>query len=118
MPPTEPVAGKIWKLLQKGFPMHQLNSALLLLLEIPWTSLMVEQMHASAATLTRLHPNMELEAILVRAGISGLHRLIPKPTVLERQIASLKATLKTFFLKHRIPVTGRHLYVADIFPLP
>ena len=60
---------------------------------------------------------MEMEAILVRAGITGLQRLIPKPTVLEKQIASLKAKLKTFVLKRRISLTGRQLYFADIHAL-
>ena len=56
-PPQDPVAAKIWSLLQIGYPMPQLLKGLELLSSCTWTTSFTEKLHASSSLCRRHHPD-------------------------------------------------------------
>eukprot|EP00969_Alexandrium_andersonii_P121553 5373634-Alexandrium_andersonii.AAC.1 len=78
--PQEAVASKIWRLLQLGYSKAMLVAGVRLLMQCSWSTATAEQLHASAALIKRHHPDYQSEALVVRAFVHSLRRLLPGPS--------------------------------------
>ena len=83
--PSEPTAGKIYRLLQMGWNREELKTALRLAAEVPWGTKVVEEIHASGACVRKFHPEIGPEALRVRALVHSVRRMVPTETSEERQ---------------------------------
>ena len=61
------VAWKVRRLLQAGFHLHNIKRGLMLMREISWSMLPVEQAHGSTGSIHKLHPMMGSEVISRRS---------------------------------------------------
>ena len=61
------VATKIWDMMQDKWNMKILMQMIDLLGDCPWTTAVVEQLHASAATIARFHPEYVILQLLARS---------------------------------------------------
>ena len=61
------VAWKVRRLLQAGFHLHNIKRGLMLMREISWSTLPVEQAHGSTGSIHKLHPMMGSEVISRRS---------------------------------------------------
>ena len=75
------VAWKIQRVLQAGFNKNKIKRGLMLIREIPWSTLAVEQTYGTTASIHKLHPLMEMKLQNV---IERLRRTRPR-WVSERQ---------------------------------
>ena len=51
-----------------------------LIQDIEWTTIAAEQQHASAATLSRYHPEYGLKTLIARALVFSTNRILPGKT--------------------------------------
>ena len=115
---TEPIRDscthKIRLLLQMGFNRSQLVAAVSLFKEIPWSSIPVEQSHASAAVLHRFHPEYSVEMLATRATLHQMRHLFQDPA--ESRVEA-RAAHRLQKLKHKVPekVSGKHAFLAHLF---
>ena len=65
--PAEPVACRIWHLMQLGVCREEVVAGLRLLLDAPWSSEAVEQGHAAASRLIRRHKDLGVKRCMTRA---------------------------------------------------
>ena len=93
--PFEPVAWKIWKLMQPPlcYPLEMLVLAIKLLGDCPWSTAFIEQLHASAATIHRLHPDYFAPQLLLKSTVHALNRLLPTLSPEEKNLQAEEASL-------------------------
>eukprot|EP00969_Alexandrium_andersonii_P125452 5545857-Alexandrium_andersonii.AAC.1 len=115
--PSEPVACKIYRLLQLGFNRAQLDAALRLLAEVPWSTASVEQQHASATLVKRAHPDYLAETLVLRAMVHSLRLLLPHSSADERQLKRALATKARLEGKRPQGLTGRQLYLKELLEM-
>ena len=111
-PVSEPVTAKIQKLLQLGFNRVQIEQAVRLLGQIPWTTTTVEQGHGSTAIIHRLHRQYGEETLCRRAMVHMMRCLFatdPTSSAETRVEARRKALAKWQPEK----ISGRHIFLAD-----
>ena len=112
---SEPIrdscAHKVRLLLHKGFSRARLVSAVSLLREVPWSSVPVEQAHASAAVLHRYHPEYSVGLLSTRATLHQCRHLFQQP--LDDRVAA-RAAQKLESMKRKAPekVSGKHAFLA------
>jgi hypothetical protein len=111
-PIRDSCAHKIRRLLHMGYNRDKLHAAVALLREIPWSSVPVEQAHASAAVLHRFHPEYALGVLATRATLHQCRHFwleppeVAKEAKQERQVGRLarmspqKTSGKHAFLAH------------------
>ena len=92
--PAEPIAGKACELLKRlGYTLANrkwLQQAILLLLEIRWDVVVAEQQHASGTLIARFHTHIEQLALMTRALVHTLRRLLPAPSDDEKKEERLR----------------------------
>ena len=71
---------KIFKLLQAGYSREELCEAVSLLRQIPWSTTGIEQAHASAALVSKQHPQYGLGQVAQRGFIHSFRALIMTET--------------------------------------
>lgn len=79
--PDDPAAAQLRALMQERYPMNELADAVALLRLVRWSTNPVEQYHASAATIRRLHPGLHLESLLLRSFCHQFWPLCNKPKI-------------------------------------
>jgi len=112
--PRECNSGKLWELLHKGYPVALLVRLVLSIADVPWSTLIVEQMHASAAVLARFHPEYGLMMLMSRAMILIMNKLLPGPSALEAKVKKMAAALRRLDLRCPEKAGGRHEYFRDL----
>ena len=65
--PEEEVSGKVWDLMRVGYNKNQLTRMIQLLGDVPFSTAVTEQLHASAALVSRHHPDYGLGTLQGRA---------------------------------------------------
>ena len=85
--------------------------------EIGWSTLFVEQMHATVTSLLRFHPEYEVNTLLARTIGLCLNRLVPNESADERRLRMLRDRLQRLLRRQPEKVGGRHMYVQDLFAL-
>lgn len=113
-PSCEGTLSKIWDLVSMGWPMGELKTMVETLGDSPWTSATTEQLHASAAVLSRFHPEYSLCTLLSRSMALAAARLLPSATKDEKQVESCRTRLKRLLRSCPEKTTGRHLYFGDL----
>ena len=78
-PCKHPTKQRIKKLYQMGFNMDQLLTALTLLMHIPWTTVMLEQLHGQVAAFHRMHKQMHYRMLACRSFIRLCRPLLKQP---------------------------------------
>lgn len=104
---------KVRLLLQKGFPKEQLKRGIALFLEIPWSSVPVEQAHASAAVLHRYHPDYGVNMLTARATLHQCRHLFFDPPEVRKE-ARAAARVDTLSRKDPLKVSGKHVFLAEL----
>ena len=92
-PPEESVARKVWYLANHKFPREQLLEGVQLLQHLGWTSTTVEQIHASATLVVRVHPTYGILALCARA-LMHTSRLFFTVDPLDREAEKLSLRLQ------------------------
>ena len=108
------VSGKAWDLLDVGYPIHTVGRMVELLAEVPWTTAVTEQLHASAAVISRFHPEYSLCTLLARAMSLATARLLPTASKVDKVIRKCKAKLKKLSRSCPEKASGRQLFFSDL----
>ena len=110
-PIRDSLTHKLRILLQMGYNKARLVSAVTLLREVPWSSVPVEQAHASAAVLHRFHPQYSTGMLATRATLHQARHLFQQPP--EDRVAA-RAARKLEKVRRRAPeqVSGKHAFLA------
>ena len=115
--PEQPTAWKIWKLLHGSFGEDKLQHGLRLLAQASWATSVVEQGHAQAAVLKRMHQQMEAPRLIGRAYIGSMRKLLPKVSVEEKGLVRLRRKLAMLSRKNPNKSHGRQEFFGDLVSL-
>ena len=92
-----------------------------LLGEVSWSTLSVEQAHASVTLVRLQHPRYELNTVLVRAGLHTLRMILPSPSRQEKKLRQLMTMLDQLNQNVVSKISGNHMFlkitVEDIVKL-
>eukprot|EP00971_Amphidinium_carterae_P352599 6492667-Amphidinium_carterae.2 len=110
--PEEQVCAKVCALAGRGFSRERLLQALQLLSQCSFTSFLVEKMHASAATISRFHPDLAVASLKSRAFCHMFRQMIPSASSTDRVRARLILRRDRILSKNTRRVTGRHVFLA------
>jgi hypothetical protein len=111
--PDERTAGKIYDLLLSGYPMAKVQRMVELMGDSPWATTVVEQLHASAALVSRHHPDYGLRTLLARASLLTAGKLLPGRTALQKQLARKRAQLARLARRRPGRAGGRQALFRD-----
>ena len=113
-PITSAVGGQIWDLLHLGYPVATLTIMVRLLGECSWGTQVVEQIHASAAVVSRFHPEYALDTLLCRSMMLLASKLLPSQTKKQKAVAKLQKQMTR--LARQNPSTGgaRQFYFGEL----
>ena len=115
-PPEDLTSWKIYKLMQLGFPIESLLDGLELLSRLSWSSKCVEEGHASASALMKLHHRYGESQMKARAMVCQA-RLLFSRTHLQKRAAALEERLGRLRRKDPSKITGKAMYVKEIMQL-
>ena len=115
--PVDPATSRIWMLLEIGVDMNILEAAVKLLREIPWTTMIVEQMHGCLAALHRHHPDYSPDALVSRAFVMWLRRLLPHESAREKKHNAIVASIERLMKKQPEKSAGRQIFYAKLLNL-
>ena len=114
--PADLTSRKIWfTLTYRCRPLHECVDAVELAADLPCHTRTAESQHSRVASLKRHHPDMEVAALLSRAAVGQLRLLMPCLTDEERALKREAAKLAQLRAKNPNKVSGKHLYVKDLF---
>ena len=106
------VAWRIRRLLQVGFNKGKIKRGLMLMREIPWSTLLVEQARGSTASTHKLHPMMGSEMTGRRSMPHMLHALF-FPDAENRCVMNLEV-IERLRRKRPRKMSGRQAYVREL----
>lgn len=115
--PDEPTCAKIWHLLHMGWNREVLKEAVGLLGEISWGTKVAEEQHASAAVVSKYHPEMAEEAVCVRAFVHTCRNLLPCLSDGERHVRRMQERLGRLQRKRPQNIGGRQVFISDLMRL-
>ena len=115
-PPEDLTSLKIYRLMQLGFPIDQLLEGVELLSRLSWSSKPVEEGHASASALMKLHHRYGEAQMKARAMICQSRPLFNR-TRLENRIAELVGRLARLRKKNPTKITGKAIFVKELLLL-
>ena len=97
-----------------GYNRTLIERGVALLLDCPWGTAPAEQLHASAASLMRIHPVYETETLINRSSTLQLNRLLPRPTNDEAAVSRLEARVARLDEKQPSQLRAVNMYVKDL----
>ncbi|CAK0861146.1 unnamed protein product [Prorocentrum cordatum] len=115
--PEERVSGQLYDLMAMGHNRLELVEVVRLIGDVPWASQIAEQLHASAALLSRWHPECELQTLLARSMVHAAAKLLPRPTDLDKEAFELETKIAKLRKKCPEKAGGRQMYVRDLSTL-
>lgn len=119
--PDDETAKKIWSLVKAGTNRVELVEAVQMLLQVRWSTSIVEQLHGTCASIHKLHKEMGEEQITSRTMVTFMRPLLSESPVVaidrkyQEQLASLerrapeKASGRSFFLGKAVEIAASHL---------
>jgi len=112
-PIRDSCAHKLRVLLRMGFNRAKLIAAVTLLQEVPWSSVPVEQAHASAAVIHRFHPEYGVDVLATRATLHQCRHFFLEPPEVSKEARESK---KIEALRRKGPekVSGKHAFLAHL----
>ena len=106
--PEEPMSNQMWQLVHSGnVPRQELIATVQALGQAGWTSAPAEQQHGSLAVFHRWHLEYGVDALLTRAHLLQVSRLLPCQTADEKRIARLVRTIEKMRKKMPEKAGGR-----------
>eukprot|EP00974_Lingulodinium_polyedra_P078251 7577169-Lingulodinium_polyedra.AAC.1 len=105
---------KIYRLLHLGYSQAKLRQALNLLADCPWSTLTVEQQHATASKIRKVHPQYGAETLRLRALLCTARHLLPRPMDEEKQVTVALAKAHRLSRRNVNKISGRHIYVREL----
>lgn len=112
--PSEPVSAKIWALLKKGFNMNNLEAAVRLLMDVPWTTMSTEQVHGTTAVVKRFHHELTASNLVCRGFLGAFRKFLPELTKDERRLAKLHARLAAADPRGASHITARNVCFKEL----
>ena len=111
-PIADSCAHKIRLLARAGFNRSRLEEGVALLREVPWSSVPVEQAHASAAVLHRFHPGYSEDMLSTRATLHQCRHLFQNPELAKEG----RAQKRLEALQRRNPEksSGSHAFLGHL----
>lgn len=111
-PIPDSCAHKVRLLLRAGFNRTRLEEGVALLREVPWSSVPVEQAHASAAVLHRFHPGYSEDLLSTRATLHQCRHLFQNPDLAKED----KAQKRLEAMQRRNPekTSGPHAFLGHL----
>ena len=91
--PSETNPAEIRGLLKMRWPRNVINKLMRLLGDVSFSAHVVEQLHVSAALVSRHHRDYSLDLILSRAINNALSRLMPGPSKTEKELMRVEDAL-------------------------
>ena len=97
----------------KGYNEHLLDDGVRLLLDVPWSTVQVEQGHASLAAMSKLHRDCKRSLLMIRSFLHQARALFVghNDIVLERLHSQLDKAKKRQAQK----VSGRHVFLKHLY---
>ena len=111
--PQEPVASKIWDLLQIGYNRQELLLGLDLLSDCGWSTTSVEQQHGSAANMHKVHPGYSSETLATRSMVHMMRQFFRRAPE-DHKEAALEAKVRRLSAKRPQYIMGRRMYFKDV----
>lgn len=112
-PISDSTTHKIRILLRQGYNTEQLKLGVSLFKEISWSTVAVEQAHASAACIHKFHPSYEAFMLSSRATLHQCRHLFLK-TPEDRAGAKEASKLATMKKRSPFKASGRHAFLASL----
>ena len=113
-PPPEPgLLTQLYVLWHGGYNRHSILQALNLLSQCPWSTLLVEQMHASCSLVRRHHPEYGRAMLQMKAFAYTISKLLPSRSDLEHCLDRAAAKLDKLLLRQPQKITGRQAYLQE-----
>ena len=109
------MARKLWVLHRGGFNAVQLVEGLHLMREVPWSTMTVEQMHATLKMLMRHHPEYGRKTLTGRMMVLLLNRCLPRQTKLEKQLAMALQQERKLRSRNELKAGVEHMYAKLLF---
>ena len=114
------LASNLSRLATSGYPKDKILEALKLLKEVSWSSTGVEQQHGSCATVRRLHPDIGVEALSLRAFLHACRHFFHTQDSAhvgpaDAQPSVPRSVTQAPRQRHAERITGRHVFVSELF---
>eukprot|EP00971_Amphidinium_carterae_P024970 492907-Amphidinium_carterae.1 len=96
-------------------PIHRntVIEALGLLADVPWTTLLVEQLHGATSLVRRHHADYGCDMLQCRSFLYTVSKLLGSPTQMEKRKHRLQARLSHLVNKQPTKISGRHMYFRE-----
>ena len=112
--PSDVTSAKIWHLLHMGYNMGQLMQGVRLLMDAPWSTACVEQLHASATLVKKYHAEYGADLVMTKAFLHSLRKLMPGASGDEKQLLGQARKVMALFSKKPQHIAGRQVFVQDL----
>jgi hypothetical protein len=112
-PPDDEVMFKIWELMRLGFGINLCLEGLAALSKVSWTTLSVEQGHASASGLMKMHREYGRATLMARSMIMQFQPLL-RELPEERRLREAEKQYDTLGRKQPQRINGRHLFIKEL----
>jgi hypothetical protein len=112
--PADTTSGKLWDLLHIDYNKYQLVRMVELLGDAPWSTYVTEQLHASAALVSRHHPDYGLGTLLSRSLVITARKLLPAESKQQKGIARLQKRVNVLLNKCPEKAGARQRFFADL----
>jgi len=112
--PDEAVASQLWRLLASGYPVETLVLILVAIRNLPWGTGGVEQQHAAAAQIHRMHPLLQQDQVRCRAMIHFMRSLL-SPSSSVKEMSCLAKRQRG--LERQVPfrTNGKCMFMREAF---
>ena len=112
--PRNNAAAKLWDLMARGDPMPVLERLVRLIGDVVWVTVVIEQLHAHCALMSRFHPEYGLAMLLARGMLCTMCKLLPSLTKTEKEVAKLTKAKDRLDRKRPRRAGPRQRFFADL----
>lgn len=112
--PCEPCSQQAWRLLRAGYPLEPLVEVWEQIKAAPWSTVGIEQLHAGAAQVHKLHPHLGRDILASRSFLWAMRALLsPEEAAarlekMQRQLLSLQQSIPN--VGH---ISGRQVFLQE-----
>ena len=111
--PWEPLAKKLWTLLSAGQAPRTLVDILVLLRDVPFSTINVEQAHGSSSTIRRFHPALDLDVHMQRAFLHQCRHLF-LPSQVQKEQAKTAERVSRLQARSKRALSARHVFFKHL----
>eukprot|EP00971_Amphidinium_carterae_P019534 384517-Amphidinium_carterae.1 len=107
------IAHSIQRLARSPLYKQSVLSSLELLAQIPWSTMLVEQLHGAASLVRRHHPDYSCDMLQCRSFLYTSSKLLALQSKSEARKERVRARLAHVFHKQPSKISGRHMYLRE-----